>query len=217
MIMRIDSKGDSWIAISEFHQQSYCEVQLKFKWSGVKVTTEQMENGSRIHGEKFDKFVEETKEFEKVDIVDAIRRAVENDERFSGREVFVTSPTFRIFGVIDSVEIGPDGIVISDDKPSEYAFLSDKSQVIAYALAFKDLYRPPIDVFMSVRNRDSGDNVWEDVLTQDWVDFILEKIGRVHELALGKREFEPTKNPRKCAACSYRDVCDKKVALDKHL
>jgi len=40
---------------------------------------------------------------------------------------------------------------------------------------------------------------------------MLEKINRLHELALGKREFEPTKNPKKCLACSYKDVCDMKV------
>jgi CRISPR/Cas system-associated exonuclease Cas4 (RecB family) len=209
--MKTDKNGNSWIAISEFHQQSYCEVQLKFKWSGIIRKTENMINGSNIHEEKFERFIEETKEMEEVDIKEAIRRAIENNERFAGREVFIVSPTFRIFGMIDSLKIGPDGIMISDDKPSEYAFISDKSQIIAYATAFKDFYRPPIDIFMSIKNRDSGDITWEDVLTQDWVDFILEKVNRLHELALGKRDFEPTKNPKKCLACSYRDVCDKKI------
>jgi len=210
--MRIDSKGNSWIAISEFHQQSYCEVQLKFKWQGIIKETQQMLEGSEIHEEKFEKFIEETKEKEEVDIKDAIKRAVENNERFSGREVFIISPNFRIFGMIDSVEIGPDGIIIVDDKPSEYPFISDKSQIIAYAIAFKDFYRPPLDIFMSIKNRDSGDIMWEEVLTQDWVDFLLEKINRLHELALGRREFEPTKNPKKCLACSYRDICNKKIS-----
>jgi CRISPR/Cas system-associated exonuclease Cas4 (RecB family) len=209
--MRIDSKGNSWIAISEFHQQSYCEVQLKFKWRGIRIETAKMTEGSSIHEKKFESFLEETKEMEEIDIKEAIRRAVESNERFSGREVFVISPMFRIFGMIDSVEIGPDGIMISDDKPSEYAFLSDKSQIIAYAIAFKDFYRPPLDIFMTIKNRDNGDVTWEEVLTQDWIDFILEKINRLHELALGKREFEPTKNPKKCLACSYKDICDKKI------
>jgi CRISPR/Cas system-associated exonuclease Cas4 (RecB family) len=65
---------------------------------------------------------------------------------------------------------------------------------------------------MTIKNRDSGDITWEDMLTQDWVDFLLEKINRLHELALGKRDFEPTKNPKKCSACSYKDICDKKLA-----
>ena len=209
--MKIDSRGNSWIAISEFHQQSYCEVQLKFKWQGIVRKTEQMLEGSNIHEEKFERFIEETKEMEKIDIGDAIKRAVENNERFSGREVFIVSPKFRMFGMIDSVEIGPDGIIITDDKPSEYAFISDKSQIIAYAIAFKDFYRPPIDIFMTIKNRDSGDITWEEALTQDWVEFMLEKINRLHELALGKREFESTKNPKKCSDCSYKDVCDKKL------
>lgn len=212
--MRIDSKGNSWIAISEFHQQSYCEVQLKFKWQGVIKETEQMMEGSEIHEQKFEEFIEETKGLEQVRIQDAIRRAIESNERFSGREIFIISPTFRLLGMIDSIDIGPDGIVISDDKPSEYPFLSDKSQILAYAIAFKDFYRPDLDIFVRIKNRDNGDIIWEDVLTQEWVDFMLEKINRLHELALGKREFEPTKNPKKCLACSYRDVCDKKNWLE---
>jgi CRISPR/Cas system-associated exonuclease Cas4 (RecB family) len=211
MLMKIDSNGNSWIAISEFHQQSYCEVQLKFKWQGIIRKTAEMTKGSDIHGQKFKDFQEETKELEEVDVQEAIKRALENKERFLGREVFVTSPTFRIFGVIDSIEIGPEGIMIADDKPSEYPFMSDKAQIIAYAIAFKDFYKPPLDIFMSIKNRDRGDIIWEDVLTQEWVEMMLENISRLHELALGKRDFEPTKNPKKCAACSYRDVCDKNI------
>jgi CRISPR-associated exonuclease Cas4 len=209
--MRIDSKGNSWIAISEFHQQSYCEVQLKFKWKGIIKETEQMKQGSQIHENKFEEFIEQTKDLEQVKIQDAIKRAIENNERFSGREIFIVSPTFRLLGMIDSIEIGPDGIMISDDKPSTYPFISDKSQILAYAIAFKDFYRPDLDIFLRIKNRDNGDIVWEDVLTQDWVDFMLEKINRLHELALGKREFEPTKNPKKCLACSYKNICDMKI------
>jgi CRISPR-associated exonuclease Cas4 len=82
---------------------------------------------------------------------------------------------------------------------------------VAYAIAFKDFYRPPLEVYVAVRNRDSGDTTWEDILTQEWVDDFLERIGRLHELAMGQREFEPTKNPKKCLACSYKDICDKKI------
>lgn len=212
--MRIDSKGNSWIAISEFNQQSYCEVQLEFKWKGIKRETKEMAKGSEIHEMKFKEFTKETEGLEEVDIVDAIKRAVEKNERFSGREVFILSPTFRLMGTIDSVEIGPEGISIIDDKPSKYAYLSEKSQVLGYAIAFKDKYRPDLDIFMSIKNRDTGDIIWEDVLTQDWVDFMLEKINRLHELALGKREFEPTKNYKKCRSCSYKDICEKKVNSD---
>lgn len=210
--MRIDKSGNSWIAISEFNQQSYCEVQLKFKWEGIVRETEEMIEGSDIHEIKFENFIKETEAMEEVGIEDAIRRAVENNERFFAREIFIISPTFRLLGMIDSIEIGPDGILITDDKPSDYPHLSEKSQVLAYAIAFKDKYRPPLDIFMIIKNRDTEDIIWEDVLTQEWVDFMLEKIDRLHQLALGKREFEPTKNPKKCLSCSYRDVCDNKLA-----
>ena len=210
--MRIDSFGKSWIAISEFHQQSYCEVQLKYKWQGIRMETGAMRRGTAIHEQKFNDFLERTKELEQVGIQNAIRLAIEKEQSFSGREVLIDSPTFRLFGVIDQIEIGPGGIIISDDKPClDYTYLSDKAQVIAYALAFKDKYKPPLDIFMRIKNRDSGDIVWEDVLTQDWVDFLMEKVNRLHELAMGEREFEPTKNPKKCLACTYRNMCDKRI------
>jgi CRISPR/Cas system-associated exonuclease Cas4 (RecB family) len=208
--MRIDKNGNSWLSISEFNVQTFCEVQLKFIWSGIKKETEKMFFGSLIHNEKFREFEEETKDFESVDMVNAIQRAISKNERVAGREVSIVSPTFRLKGCIDAVEVGPEGIVIIDDKPLEYAYLSVKSQLAAYATAFKDRYRPPIDIFMMAKNRDSGDVIWEDVFSQEWLDFTLEKINRMHDLALGKREFEPTANPRKCFSCSYRNICNVK-------
>jgi len=208
-IMRIDSKGNSWLSISEFNIQCYCEMQLKFIWQGIKIETEKMMRGSSVHNDKFQQFKEQTEGLEEVDIVNAIKRAIERQERFAGREVFIISPTFRLRGVMDAIEIGPEGIVIADDKPIDYPYLSVKSQLAAYAVAFKDRYRPPLDIFMMVKNRDKGVIVWEDVFSQDWFEFALEKINRMHELALGKREFEPTTNPKKCLSCSYKDICDK--------
>ena len=211
--MRIDKNGDSWLSISEFNIQSYCEVQLKFIWQGIKLKTEKMIKGSKIHNEKFQEFEEKTKDLEDVDIVNAIKRSIEKQERFAGREVFIVSPTFRLVGKIDAIEIGPEGIIITDDKPVEYPYLSIKSQVAAYAVAFKDRYRPPLDIYMIVKNRDKGDIIWEDIFSQEWFDFILEKINRLHDLALGKREFEPTANYKKCLRCSYKNICDKKILI----
>jgi len=209
--MRMDKNGNPWISISEFNVQSYCELQLKFIWSGIKIETKKMKKGSDVHNEKFQQFEEDTKGFEEVDIVDAIKRAVEKQETFVGREVFIISPTFRIKGVIDSIEIRPEGILISDDKPISYPYVSAKSQVVAYATVFKDRYRPSLDIFMMIKNRDKGSIVWEEIFSQEWLDFILEKINRIHELALGKRDFEPTKNPKKCSSCSYRCMCNRKL------
>lgn len=210
--MFIDESENSWIAISEFHQQAFCEFQLKHKWEGIIKETEEMRIGSDIHEERLRKFLEETEEAEKVRVEDAIKRAIENGERFSTRELLIISLTFRIYGSIDSVEIGPDGILIIDEKPSEYPFISDKAQLIAYAIAFKDRYRPPLDIFIIMKNRDKGDIVWEEILTQNLVDFMLERIDRLHNLALGKREFEPTLNSKKCLKCAYKDVCERRLA-----
>jgi CRISPR/Cas system-associated exonuclease Cas4 (RecB family) len=212
LLMRIDSRGNSWLSISEFNIQCYCEMQLKFIWQGIKIETENMMRGSSVHNDKFQQFKEQTEGLEDVNIVNAIKRAIERQERFAGREVFIISPTFRLKGVMDAIEIGPEGIVIADDKPIDYPYLSVKSQLAAYAVAFKDRYRPPLDIFMIAKNRDKGVIVWEDVFSQDWFEFTLEKINRMHELALGKREFEPTANPKKCSSCSYRNMCEKKLS-----
>ncbi len=207
--MKIDSKGNSWLSISEFNIQCYCEMQLKFIWQGIKIETEKMMRGSSVHNDKFQQFKKQTEGLEDVDIVSAIKRAIEKQERFAGREVFIISPTFRLRGVMDAIEIGPEGIVIADDKPVDHPYLSVKSQLAAYAVAFKDRYRPPLDIFMMVKNRDRGVIIWEEVFSQEWFEFALEKIGRMHELALGKREFEPTANPKKCLSCSYKSICDR--------
>ena len=208
--MFIDKFGNSWIAISEFHQQAFCEFQLKHKWEGIVKETEKMKIGSNIHEERLRKFLEETEEAKKVRVEDAIKRAIEKGERFSARELLIRSSTFRIYGNIDLIEIGPNGILITDEKPSDYPFISDKVQLLAYAIAFKDRYRPPLDIFIIMKHRDKGDIVWEEILTQDLVDFMLERIDRLHNLALGKRKFEPTLNPKKCLKCAYRDVCERK-------
>ena len=205
--MDIASKNEIWIPISEIGIQTFCEVQLKFIWKGVKIKTKKMVNGSLIHYEKFKKFERQTRRLESVEIINAIRRAIKKRERFVGREIFIKSPTFRLIGRVDAIEIGPEGIVIIDDKPIEYPFLSAKSQVAAYSLAFKDKYRPPLDIYMMIKNRDKGIIVWKDVFSEEWFSFIIEKINRIYELILGKRNFEPTSNPKKCLSCCYRNFC----------
>lgn len=207
--MFFDKNGNSWIAISEFHQQAYCEVQLKYKWAGIKRITPQMTKGTEIHDEKLDEFEKETEGAEQVEVKEAIKRAIEKGERFVARELLIRSPTFRLYGMIDAVEIGPHGITITDDKPCEYPYMSAVSQILGYGIAFKDFYRPNIDIFLIIKHH-NGDIIWEEVLDQDKVDEMLERINRIHELATGLREFEPTGNPKKCASCSYRDICKKR-------
>ena len=88
--------------------------------------------------------------------------------------------------------------------------MSAKSQVMAYGIAFQDSYRPDLEIIVMIKNH-SGDILWEESMTQELLEDMRERIQRIHDLAEGKREFEPTKFAKKCKSCSYRDICDKKV------
>ncbi|MDD5417017.1 MAG: PD-(D/E)XK nuclease family protein [Candidatus Aenigmarchaeota archaeon] len=195
-----------WFSISEFNIQAYCEVQLKYRWSGIVRVTPSMVLGTKAHKQIENKFVEDTKDLEEVSIEQALELAKQGISTVA-RELPITSPTFRLNGIIDQIEITPNGIIILDDKPSEYAHYGSQVQLYLYAIAFKDRYRPDLDIQVRIRHRDSGDTVWEDMLTEEIHNEIMERLQRMVELALGQREFEPTQNPKKCEKCTYREMC----------
>ncbi len=204
--MLLDNSGSPWFAISEFQQQAYCEVQLKYKWAGIKIVTPKMAKGTEIHNQLLEKFKKETKDLEEITVWDALKAASVGKTSIA-RELAVRSSNFKLYGVIDQIEIGPGGIVIIDDKPCEYPYYSAKVQLFLYAIAFKDFYRPEMDITVRMRHRDKGNIVWEEILTEEIFEQMTERIQRMTELVLGERDFEPTKNPKKCINCSYKDVC----------
>ncbi len=210
--MFIDSRGNSWIAISEFQSQNYCELQLKYKWEGYKPETKEMKRGSEIHEKKEKEYLEEAEKKEKLTIIEAVQRATKDKESFVTREFPITSPFFRLYGKIDSVTIEPDKIIVSDDKPTDVVFLSEKMQVLCYAIALKDKYRIPLELHVQIKNRDSGKVVWTEVVTQEHVEELRNTIQRLHSLATKKEDFIQTTNPKKCLKCPYREICDKRLA-----
>lgn len=206
------SNNQPVFSISEFNIQAYCELQLKYRWSGIKITSKDMIKGSYQHSQIESKFIEETKLLETVSVEEALSLAKQGISS-KARELTVISKTFRLRGIIDQIEINPDGIIILDDKPSDTAHFGSKVQLFMYAIAFKDHYKPDLDIMVRIRHRDKGHTVWEDMLTEDIQVEMLERLQRMTELALGQREFEPTKNEKKCNACTYKNLCKKPMGI----
>jgi len=206
--MFVDSTGP-WFSISEFNISEYCELQLKYIWSGIKITTPQMVCGTQRHKEIENKFIEETKDLEEVTIPEALQLAKQGITSVA-RELRIKSHNFRLNGIIDHIQITPEGIIILDDKPGNTAYPGSQIQLFMYALAFKDCYKPDLDIRVQVRNRDTLNVIWEDCFNEEVLERMEEKLQRMIELAMGEREFEPTSNPRKCASCSYREMCHAK-------
>jgi len=200
--------GQPWFSISEFNIQAYCEVQLKYRWSGIKITTPAMIAGTQTHSQIEQTFVEETKDLEEVSIEEALELAKQGITT-AARELHISSNTFRLNGIIDQIEIGPNGIIILDDKPSDQPHFGSKVQLFMYAIAFKDRYRPELDISVKIRHSKSQKIVWEDAFTETIHEEMMERLQRMNELALGKREFEPTQFDVKCKHCSYREMCKK--------
>jgi len=206
------------IKISDLHTQAYCEYQLNFQWSGVRIVSEQMETGTRRHQELEAEHNEKMRDAPQV----TLEKAIENTslgKESGGREIFVKSDTYGIIGKIDEILISPEGIFIIDDKPTDFAYLSDKSQARAYAICIRDEYENIIlsnnlKVFSVIRNRDSGDTIWSEELTDAVKSETLERIERIRKLAKGEIAFIPTRNPNKCRVCQYHKakVCDKSSA-----
>ena len=74
--MFIDSNNNPWFSVSEFNIQSYCELQLKYRWSGIKPITQAMIQGTKRHKQLETKFIEETKDLEEVTIPKTLELAM---------------------------------------------------------------------------------------------------------------------------------------------
>lgn len=207
------------VKVSDLHTQAYCEYQLNFQWKGVRIVSEHMEQGTKRHEELEAEHKEKMKDAPQVTLEKAIQNTSLGKESI-GREVFVKSDTYSIIGKIDEILISPEGIFIIDDKPTDFAYLSDKSQARAYAICIYDEYENIIlannlKVYSVIRNRDSGDTIWSEEFTAKIKAETLERVERIRKLAKGEIPFIPTKNPNKCKVCQYHKagVCDRSSAM----
>lgn len=191
--------------ISWLNQQGYCEYQLYLEYmKGVETQpTHAMTHGSQIHQELEDIFKQESTPAKFEEAVEASKT-----EASMSREVFVVSPEYGIRGFIDEIWMKPEEIVIIDDKPGRTPYESTMNQVRAYCLAYKEMTGDERKIKAALRERGTENLFWIEIFTPDVEKQIKYTIDRMHGLFDGTKPFVPTKNPKKCNSCRFKNDCE---------
>jgi len=105
----------------------------------------------------------------------------------------------------------PDEFIIIDDKPGKRAFSSSINQVFGYCLAFQDMVKDERRIVGALRERGTDNIFWSAYFDGKAEQDIISLINRVQNLLVGKTDFIPTNNPRKCRSCRLKIKCDKKA------
>ena len=199
----IDGKNN--FPISWLNQQGYCEYQLYLEYmKGIETRpTAAMTHGSQIHKQLEDIFNKDATPAKFEDAVEASKT-----EASMSREVTVVAPDYGIRGDIDEIWMTPDEIVIIDDKPGRTPYQSTMNQVRAYCLAFKDMTGDERKIKAALRERGTDNLFWIEIFTPEVEKQIKFTIDRVQGLLDGTKPFVPTKNPKKCRSCRFKDTCE---------
>ena len=198
-------EGKNNFPISWLNKQGYCEYQLYLEhMKGIETApTKAMTHGSEIHQQLEDIF--------KQDATPAtFEQAIEESktEALMSREVFVVAPEYGVRGYIDEIWMMPEEIVIIDDKPGRTPYESTMNQVRAYCLAYKDMTGEERKIKGALRERGTENLFWIEVFEEDVEKQIRFTIDRMHGLFDGTKPFIPTKNPRKCKSCRFKNDCE---------
>lgn len=197
--------------ISWLNQQGYCEYAIKLeKMDLIEVEdTPEMITGRQIHTNLEKDFL---KEAEPVTWDKMLK--ISKKEEILSRELPVRSIKLGIRGMIDEIWMTPDEFIIIDDKPGQIAFPSSINQVFGYCLAFKynDFYdneylQDGRRIVASLRERGTQNIFWSQYFDEKAENDIKRIINHIHNLLLGTEEFIPTKNPKKCFSCRFRQKC----------
>ena len=199
----IDGKNN--FPISWLNQQGYCEYQLYLEnMKGIETQpTPAMTQGSKIHHELEEIFKQDSTPAKFEDAVEASKT-----EASMSREVSVIAPNYGIRGDIDEIWMKPDEIVIIDDKPGRTPYQSTMNQVRAYCLAYKDMTGEERKIKGALRERGTDNLFWIEIFTPEVEKQIKFTIERVQGLIEGTRPFVPTKNPKKCRSCRFKNNCE---------
>src|SRR3989338_774318 len=198
--------GASW-----FQEASFCEQKLylaKVKKIPL-IETKAMMEGALIHEDKYG-------DFAKSAIPATWDEFFKSETLVTSREVELQhiSNNVVLLGRIDELSCDRDGIYITDDKPSDYAYIGVRKQIWAYCHLlennFKDLIQKP--VYAVLKNRDDGSIVWKERYTGAHKEQFLLAMLRLRDVVSEKRKPEPTKNPNKCAVCHFNKVCEFSLA-----
>ena len=198
-------EGQNNFPISMLNQQGYCEYQIYLEcMKGIETApTVEMTHGSEIHKQLEDIFKQDSEQ-------STFEEALETSkaDAIMSRECFVIAPKYGIRGFIDEIWMKPDEIVIIDDKPGRTPYPSTMNQVRAYCLAFKDMTGDKRKIKGALRERGTQNMFWIEVFTPDVEKEIKFTIDRMHGLFDGSKPFIPTKNPRKCNSCRFKNDCE---------
>ena len=198
-------EGKNNFPISWLNQQGYCEYQLYLEYmKGIETRpTAAMTHGSQIHHELEEIFKQDATPAKFEDAVEASKT-----EASMSREVNIISPEYGIRGDIDEIWMKPDEIVIIDDKPGRTPYQSTMNQVRAYCLAFKDMTGDERKIKAALRERGTDNLFWIEIFTPEVEKQIKFTIDRIQGLLDGTKPFVPTKNPKKCRSCRFKDTCE---------
>ncbi len=198
-------EGQNNFSISWLNQQGYCEYQLYLEYvQGIETKpTHAMTHGSQIHHELEDIFNQDATPAKFEEAVEASKK-----EASMSREVFVISPKYGIRGYIDEIWMKPEEIVIIDDKPGRTPYESTMNQVRAYCLAYKEMTGDDRKIKAALRERGTENLFWIEIFTPDVEKQIKYTIDRMQGLFDGTKPFVPTKNPKKCNSCRFKNECE---------
>ena len=198
--------GASW-----FQEASFCEQKLylaKVKKIPL-IETKAMMEGALIHEDKYG-------DFAKSAIPATWDEFFKSETLVTSREVELQhiSNNVVLLGRIDELSCDRDGIYITDDKPSDYAYIGVRKQIWAYCHLLENNFRNLIQkpVYAVLKNRDNGEIVWKEKYSGAHKEQFLLAMLRLRDVLSEKRKPEPTKNPNKCAACQYNKVCEFSLA-----
>ena len=198
--------GASW-----FQEASFCEQKLylaKVKKIPL-IETKAMMEGALIHEDKYG-------DFAKSAIPATWDEFFKSETLVTSREVELQhiSNNVVLLGRIDELSCDRDGIYITDDKPSDYAYIGVRKQIWAYCHLLENNFRNLIQkpVYAVLKNRDNGEIVWKEKYSGAHKEQFLLAMLRLRDVLSEKRKPEPTRNARKCAVCQYNKVCEFSLA-----
>lgn len=199
--------GKNFFPISWIQKLNYCEYQLyleHFKKFRVKPTLA-MITGSKEHHRLEAEFKEDAEPATFEQMLELSLKTT-----IYSREFPVMSIDYGIHGVIDEIQMGPDGYYIIDDKPGTTVYASNAYQVLAYCLAFKYMVNDNKPLFAGLRERGTDNIYWKVPFDNEAESKIISVVNRVHNLLNKEVEFESTDNPNKCLKCRFFKLCDKR-------
>lgn len=199
--------GKNFFPISWIQKLNYCEYQLyleHFKKFRVR-PTQAMITGSKEHHRLESEFKEDAEpaSFEEM-------LALSETTQLYSREFPVMSIDYGIHGVIDEIQMGPQGYYIIDDKPGTTVYSSNAFQVLAYCLAFKYMVNDNKQLFAGLRERGTDNIYWSIPFDEQAESEIVAVVDRMHKLLNKEIDFNSTDNPNKCSKCRFNFLCDRR-------